>query len=169
MSKLELRPRFRLVTPLSRVQLLDKLHAHLKHNNRGFTGTIRDYHVVIKVPKDQVHYWSPQLDLSLSEHEKGGTLIRCLLGPKPTVWTKFMFFYAAFGLVAVFGLMIGMSQITLENTPWGMWAFGSSSLALIAIYFIAQAGKKMGHDQMHLLYDFLLDELNHCVEPVPDF
>lgn len=168
MSSIELRPRFQLKTPLQREQLLEQFRHHLAKNSQGFHGTVRDYHVVINVPRKDQHYWSPQLDISIEEKETK-TLIKGLMGPKPTVWTKFVFIYSTLGLLATFGLMTGFSQLTLDQTPWGMWVFGIASIALIAAYAIAQAGKKLGHNQMHELYNFLLDELNHCVEPVPDF
>jgi hypothetical protein len=168
MSGIELRPRFKLKTPLKREQLLEQFKHHLKNNPKGFNGTVRDYHVVINLPKADQHYWSPQLDLSIDESESR-TVVKGVMGPKPNVWTKFIFIYSALGLIATFGLMVGISQITLDQTNWGMWVFGVASLGLVAAYFIAQAGKKLGHDQMHELYNFLLDELNHCVEPIPEF
>ena len=168
MSGIELRPRFKLQTPLQREQLLEQFKHHLKSNSSGFRGTVRDYHVVINIPQKDQHYWSPQLDLSIDEID-GKTLVKGVMGPKPAVWTKFMFIYSSLGLVATFGLMVGISQITLDQSNWGMWVFALASLGLFVSYFIAQAGKKLGHDQMHDLYNFLLDELNHCVEPIPEF
>lgn len=168
MSGIELRPRFKLQTPLQRQQLLDQFKHHLKNNSSGFHGTVRDYHVVINIPQKDQHYWSPQLDLSIDEVD-GKTLVKGVMGPKPAVWTKFMFIYSSLGLVATFGLMVGISQITLNQTNWGMWVFIIAAIGLIASYFVAQTGKKLGHDQMHDLYNFLLDELNHCVEPIPEF
>ena len=159
MSDVKFRPRFRIETTLEEEEVAEIIKKKLKENNPyRFKSTLVKDHLILKINKEDRHFWSPQMDVSLSKnYEFSGTLIRCLLAPEAAVWTMFMFFYSASGFGAFIGIMIAMSQWTLERDMWGLWLAFVSALLGIVLFFIAQFGKGISKDQMKLLKAFITD------------
>ena len=159
MSDIKFRPRFRIETSLPEKEVAEIVKKKLTENNpHQFPSTIVHGHLILKIPQKIKHFWSPQMDISLNALEDGeGTLIRCLLAPEPAVWTMFMFFYTAAGFLAFVGLMVAMSQWTLEKDMWGMWLVLGGILLGIILFFVAQAGKKISRQQMEMLKSFITD------------
>ena len=159
MSDLKFRPRFRIETSLPEKEVAEKVKAKLVSDNpHRFESTIVDGHLILKINRNKKHFWSPQMDVSLSPlEEEEGTLIRCLLAPQPSVWTMFMFFYTAAGFGAFVGMMIAMSQWTLEREMWGLWVILVSAVIGVALFFVAQFGKGISKEEMHVMKDFITD------------
>ena len=158
MSELKLRPRFRMEVNNPESEVVDIVRNKLKYDNPNhFDSTIVEGHLILRINKKDRHFWSPQMDISVQTMEEGGTLIRCLLAPEPAVWTMFMFVYAATGFTAFIGLMIMMSQWTLERDMWGIYVFLVATLLGVAAYLVAQAGKKIADGDMRLLKSFITD------------
>ncbi len=127
-------------------------------NAEGYESTISKGHMVLSIPAEKRHYWSPQLDISFSENEdQEGTLIRCLLAPAPAVWTMFMFFYALAGFVLLVGLMIAGSQYTLDKNLWGLWLAAGAMIVGVILFLIAQVGKSLSRAEMEELKKFIED------------
>ncbi|NEQ51066.1 MAG: hypothetical protein F6K11_13180 [Leptolyngbya sp. SIO3F4] len=116
-------------------------------------------HIVLRMNPDERHFWSPQADVNLETQEDGTTLVRCLFGPAPTVWTMFMFFYALLGVTALLGLMIGSSQWSLEESAWAFWLVPVALVLGSLLYFAAWEGKRLAHEEMRQLKHFLDESL----------
>ncbi|MEQ9064451.1 MAG: hypothetical protein RIE58_09760 [Vicingaceae bacterium] len=158
MSEFKLRPRFHLEVYNPENEVEDIVRNKLKYDNPNkFESTIIKGHLILRINKNKRHFWSPQMDISLREMEEGGTQIRCLLAPEPAVWTMFMFIYSATGFGSFIGLMIAMSQWTLEREMWGIYVSLISAILGLIAFFAAQAGKKIAHDEMSRLKTFVLD------------
>lgn len=158
MSELKLRPRFRLEVNNPEVEVVDIVRNKLKYDNAHlFESTIVEGHLILRICKKDRHFWSPQMDISVQAMEEGGTLIRGLLAPEPSVWTMFMFVYAATAFTAFIGLMISMSQWTLERDMWGIYLLVTASALGIIAYLVAQSGKKIAHKEMNILRSFITD------------
>jgi hypothetical protein len=134
-------------------EVLKMLRQAISDSSTNYSGSIVDNHVILTVPREDQHYWSPQLSLEV-EKDDDGTLIRGLFGPKPSVWTMFMFFYTGMGFFTLMGLMWGVSQQMIGQDPYGYWFAVVGLALLLLIYFIASIGKGMGRKQMHGLYEF---------------
>ena len=158
-NNLRIRPRFRKEVSDAPEIVKDKIKTALESNSANCTGKIVDSHVIFKIPVGQQHYWSPQLTLDL-EPKTGGSLIRGLYGPKPGVWTMFVFFYSAIGFLTMMGLIFGLSQMTLKMDPYGLWAVPIGGILLIGFFVISKIGQRLGQEQMQQLKDFLDDSLN---------
>jgi hypothetical protein len=158
-----LRPRFRYYVPFTPIQVRDQFTEIFNDKALPFTGTALKYHIVVDYPEVTRHYWSPQLDLNLEKYEKG-TLIRGLLGPRPNVWTVFMFFNAIAGFAGILGLIIGFGQWSMENTPYAIWLIPFSVALFLAVYYVGKAGKKIAHDQSVELHAFLIQNLKDYTE-----
>jgi hypothetical protein len=153
-NKLRLRPRFRFESGKSPDELKSLFEEALKESDDICKGSIVDYHVMLRIPKDRQHYWSPQLHLEL-EAAGEGTLIRGLFGPKPGVWTMFVFFYSAIGFLTLLGLIFGLSQMMLKMNAFGLWIVPVGCTLLIGLFLMSKIGQKLGHEQMHQLKAFV--------------
>ncbi len=160
MSELALRPRFQNTLHAPPQAVLDHFQKFLESDSEIATGTIVQHHIMIRVPKADLHYWSPQLDLELEEDENKHTLIRGLVGPSSSVWTKFVFLYFAAGFAAVVAAVVSLSQWTLGKPMWGLWVLGLALTVVIGTYLMGQTGKKLAHEQTWQLKYFF----NDCID-----
>ncbi len=149
-NNLRLRPRFRKIIELPSEVVKEKIHASIKTNKELCSGKIVDNHIILKIPASQQHYWSPQLTLEL-EKDNGDTLIRGLFGPKPGVWTMFVFFYSAIGFLTLMGLIFGLSQMMLKMDAYGLWSVPVGTALLFGLFIMSKIGQRLGHEQMHQL------------------
>ena len=162
-NSFRIRPRFREKVDLSSDEIKQRINTSLQENNERWLGKIVDHHVILKIPKKDQHYWSPQLTLELEEDD-GKTLIRGLFGPKPGVWTMFVFFYSGIGFLTLLGLIFGLSQMMLNMDAYGLWSFPVGAVLLIGLFITSKIGQQLGKDQMQrllvLLYNCLDISLN---------
>lgn len=153
-NKLRIRPRFKLQIAHPPEEVKKRLTNALKLSDHICKGSIVDNHVMLRIPKNQQQYWSPQLHLELEENE-GGTLIRGLFGPKPGVWTMFVFFYSAIGFLTLLGLIFGLSQMMLKMNAFALWSLPVGGIILIGLFTMSKAGQRMSYDQMQQLKLFV--------------
>tara|TARA_R110000787_G_scaffold96415_5_gene199800 strand:+ start:18682 stop:19194 length:513 start_codon:yes stop_codon:yes gene_type:complete len=159
-NEIILRPRFKIEINKNNEEALRTIE-NTKESQKYFVVSRIDNHVFIRIPNKDQHFWSPQLHLEIDELDAKKSELKGLFGPKPSVWTMFMFFHFA---------VIGLFVIV------GVWAYSNWSLktdfgiqlgimtALIGIWFIlyfaGRMGKKKGADEMKLLYTFLENTLD---------
>ena len=158
-----LRPRFRYYVPYSPDQLRVKFRALFEDQNVPYTGTALKYHIVIDFLLADRKFWTPQLDLNLEVYEKG-TLIRGLLGPRPNVWTVFMFFNAVAGFIGIIGVIVGLGQWGMEGPPMALWLLPISVIIFGIVYYLGITGKKIAHAQSVQLHSSLIQELKEYTE-----
>ena len=154
MSGIELRPRFKIESKYSPEEIIQKICTQIKDKEAPCEGSIITNHVVLRLPDPDVHFWSPQLSIDVSE-KINGSIIKGLFGPSPNVWTMFMFFYMGIGIFGLFGLFYGLSQWTIGNTPYALWSLPIAILAELLIYLIAHSGKAKAKRQMNQLNTIL--------------
>jgi len=162
---MEVRPRFQLEVPLSQEETLQRIRNALDKKMLSIRGLVVDHHVTLKIPPEDQHFWSPQLDLEVEEREEG-SLIRGLFGPKPSVWLMFVFFYSLLGFIAVIVSVIGFSQMNLGLSAGILWLLPVMAFLVIMVYLSARAGQKLGEGEMLLLNDFLRQALE--LKPTPE-
>ncbi len=159
-NEILLRPRFKLEIEQNNEKAL-KTFEETKENQKKFVVSRVDNHVFIRIPKNKQHFWSPQLHLEIEEIDDNKSELKGLFGPKPSVWTMFMFFH--FSVIVLFVVV-------------GAWAYSNWSLQLdyglqlmimaglvgiwIFLYFAGRMGKEKGKDEMKLLCGFLEDTLD---------
>ncbi|MEM9391458.1 MAG: hypothetical protein AAGA02_13345 [Bacteroidota bacterium] len=156
MSSLNIRPRFKKVSDLSEKELESLLRQALSEKDSKCTGYVSSGYSTIKIPVKERHFWSPQLTISFEETE-GQTKISGLYGPNPTVWAVFFFGYVALGIAGLFILVIGFSRISLGMDSGILWAIPILLIMAAVLYVIAQAGQKIGAEQMYTLHHFFED------------
>lgn len=154
MSSLRIRPRFREELPLSISEYKLQLSKALDESSE-FSGLVSERYAVIKIPPAERHYWSPQLALTIEPYEdKEGIFIRGLYGPKPSVWAVFFMSYAALGVLSLFVGVFGLSQLLLEKPAPILWLIPLFTLIALILYLVAQAGQKVGAEQMFRIHHF---------------
>ena len=153
-EKIVLRPRFTLLLTAPTKHILEEF----KQSNSkpyGIVTKVIDHHVMLKIAEANHHYWSPQLHLEL-EHCTSITKLNGLFGPNPTIWTLFMFLKFVFsGLFIGFGVWAASNYLLEQPTALPITLSILMCLLGIAVYFVAQYGKKMGKEQMEELYVYM--------------
>jgi hypothetical protein len=151
----KVRPRFRLVTPTPAATIASKIKEGLRTPGCECVGEAHPRFTSLKVPEANQHYWSPQLSLTMEETEEEGTIVRGLYGPRPAVWTMFVFFYSAIAFAAVILGIVGLSKMTLGEPNTILWSVPILLFFFLSLYHVAYIGKKKGHEQMEIIHRFL--------------
>ena len=107
-----LRPRFKFSVTANNKKLLMAFET-INTTTTGFVVSRVDDHIFIRFPKQEQHFWSPQLHLEINEEGEEKSTVNGLFGPKPNVWTMFMFFH--FIVAALF-------------LAFGIWAYTNATL-----------------------------------------
>lgn len=162
MSSLRIRPRFKEEVN-STIEAYKELLEKAIDNNDEFTGLVSDSYCVIKIKPEERHYWSPQLTLTLQDSKEGKIEIRGLYGPKPSVWAVFFMSYAALGILSLFVAVFGLSQLMLDKSAPILWAIPAMALVALVLYLSAQAGQKVGAEQMFRIHHFYEEALKHRI------
>ncbi len=165
MTSFRIRPRFKHVSEKSMELIQEKIKNSLKQPGATCKGRVIPGHVILKIPLEDQHYWSPQLSLSLEELEEPeeGVLIRGLYGPNPNVWAMFAFGYAGLGFMSLFVSIIGFSRMSLDLPAPVLWFLPFFALGFAVLYIIAQTGQKIGVEQTFILHHFFEEAINEKV------
>ncbi|WP_178989411.1 GTP-binding protein [Winogradskyella schleiferi] len=158
-NEIVLRPRFKFEVPTHNETLLESFEERKSHQTEFIVSRIDD-HVFIKFPKKDQHFWSPQLHLEINEEGSDKSIVHGLFGPKPTVWTLFMFLH-----FIVAGLFFG----------FGIWAYTNATLndsyaiqlsltlfmvvIWFVLYFAGRIGRSKGKPEMYKLHGFMEETL----------
>ncbi|WP_397447885.1 GTP-binding protein [Polaribacter sp. R77954] len=161
-SEVFLRPRFTIDLNVGKDEVLQHFYNELQKQNPKISGNIVDGHIFISISKKEDHFWSPQLHLEIVEKTSETALLKGLFGPKPQVWTLFMFihFIIGFGFLA-FCVML-YSRISLKASLFfPILMLITLPLIWILLYFLGKIGKSTGKNQMKDLHNFMLKVIEH--------
>lgn len=155
-SPIHLRPRFTIDLKNNQEFMIDKFKAVLKDSSCNFPSRFVDGHIIIDVPKKEEHFWSPQLNIEVVEADKNKSLLKGLFGPKPQVWTLFMFIHFVVGLAfLIFGVMLYVRWSLDESIIFPLMMVIFLPLFWFLLYFLGRVGKSTGHNQMNDLHDLM--------------
>lgn len=155
---IRVRPRYRRISKIPPCQVIDQVLEGLIAR-KGVVGNTLENHAYLKIPKDDQHYWSPEFDVSVEKY-KEGSLVRGVVGPKPKVWTMFMFLYSGVLVFLFLGVAMGISQWMLGmDAPW-LWSIPVCIILWILIILAAKFGQLRGKRQMVRLWKFLDDAVD---------
>ena len=154
-----LKPRFREELKESKTAVLNKFEAVFAKKEHKFKTKLVDNHIVIDVPKEEDHFWSPQLQIEIVE-EDDKTILKGLFGPKPQVWTLFMFFHFAVALAFIIFLIMAYTQFSLEQEYlFALYMCIAMPIIWVLFYVFGQLGKKKGYNQMLEMDEFVKETL----------
>lgn len=117
-------------------------------------------HIFIKIPKEEEHFWSPQLHIEIDEIDEFTSKLHGFFGPKPTVWTFFMFLHFSIGVIFIFSAIGAYSNWSLNDS----YTEHISVMFLMlffwfTLYFAGRIGRMKAKEQMRKLYNFMEDIL----------
>ena len=154
-SEVFLRPRFTIDLNENHDKVVTKFKDSLKGNN--FPSRFSDGHIIIDVPKKEEHFWSPQLNLEVVKSEENKSIVKGLFGPKPQVWTLFMFIHFVVGIsFLIFGVMLYVKWSLDEAIILPLMMVIFLPLLWVLLYFLGRIGKSTGHKQMDDLHELMI-------------
>ena len=159
MNKIQIRPRFNIEVEMSKNEITERIKKKIETSGGNCDGKILDHHIVLKIPEDRQKFWSPELSIEIIE-EGNNSIIKCLLGPKSTVWTLFATFYGLSVFIGLIGLVLGLSQWSIGMKPYGLLLVILSFVLIILAYLIALSGQKLAYKEMFFLKKTLKSSLD---------
>ncbi|UXP33730.1 hypothetical protein N6H18_07160 [Reichenbachiella agarivorans] len=158
MTSIRVRPRFKIDSAYS-VEEIKTLFKTEKESAECPCQIVFAHHtLVIRIPAAEQHFWSPQLNLNLDE-ELDKTVVRGYYGPSPSIWAIFTFSYASAGILGLFALIYGYSQLMLGSYPWAIWVAACFVIVGALLYLLSQFGQKLGAEQtfrIHMFFEKVL-------------
>ena len=160
-NEIFLRPRVKMVLKERPQELIAKFKKVLAGENCNFHGKIIGSHIVIDVPSKEAHFWSPQLHIEIDKIDENGTQLKGLFGPKPQVWSLFMFFHFALAVAFIgFSIMAYVKMSLNESYLMPLIICISIPVIWVVLYFLGNVGKRKGKRQMEELNDFMKEVLS---------
>lgn len=131
--------------------------ALLKDAPDGIVGKVIGDHIVIDVAPKDVHYWSPQLNFRVEEQEDepDSAIVAGLIGPRPEVWTLFVFIYFVIGVSGFFISSYGIVEYSMGRPSKLIYGFPITFLLLLSAYRVSKYGESLASDQMALFKEFV--------------
>ena len=159
-SDIHLRPRFKFFFNEDKECLIEKFRSNLNNEACEYSSKIIDNHIVIDVPIKNNHFWSPQLNIEVEKVEVGKSIVKGLFGPKPQVWTLFMFLHFAIAVAFIgFSIMAYVKWTLNSDFMFPLVLVIVLPVLWIVMYFLGRIGKKTGHKQMDELHEFMMNTL----------
>lgn len=157
-----IRPRFELTVPLEKQVIFSNIESLLTTYSDKVIGRIVDDHIILDIVHDDVHYWSPQLNFRIESDEENPkqTILSGLIGPRPAVWTMFMFIYFSVGIIGFIISSFGISRWMIGESSALLWAFPIAILFMLTAYRAGKYGEQLGADQVELLKQFIRDAIS---------
>ena len=146
-----MRPKFDLRAECEPNQVLLKVKERLDQGQSRVTGKVFPSSAVLKMIPEEVHFWSPQLQLSVEPFLPSGSTVHALIGPRPTIWSFFVASYCFFSFIGVMGLIFGYSQVTLGQSGDAFWSAPVAVAGIALTYGFARLGRTLASKQSALL------------------
>lgn len=161
-SEVFLRPRFKIDSKESEADLINRFKENLNSGDCKYCSKIVENHIFIDVPSDQDHFWSPQLHVEVVQGETNLGMVKGLFGPKPQVWTLFMFLHFAIGILFLIFLTMLYVRWTLDaNMIFSIVMVVTLPIIWIILYVVGRLGRNKGKSQMEELHQFLIKTLKN--------
>jgi hypothetical protein len=137
--------------------LIKKAIALLDTKKYPLQGKVVDNHVIIDIPQADTHYWSPQLNMRIEKDEldEKVSYLRGMIGPKPTVWTLFMFVYFSIGFLGFVMSSYGISKSFIGEKTILIWGFPIAILIMLTAYRAGKQGEKLGQEQIDIIKTYI--------------
>ena len=165
MTSIRIRPRFKKATLENAEVLTARFKENLKLRSTPCVGRVLPNYMVFRIPEEHRHFWSPQLSVSMDKDidDESKTILRGLYGPNPTVWALIFYGYVIVGILSLFALIAGLSELSLGNEPYMLWALPGLGIIALVLYFVAQFGQKMGVEQTFTIHHFFEETLGEHI------
>ena len=153
MSSFKIRPRVKVEIKKPCEEVCE-LFKETLNSTQNIIGTVANKFIILKVPIEQRHFWSPQLTIMLEENDQTTTL-RGLYGPKQSIWAMFAFAYGSFAMLFTIIFIWASVEWQLNDNINLYYFLPVIVLLSLVTYIIAQFGQKLGAEQMFKIHHFL--------------
>jgi hypothetical protein len=150
MAATRVRPRIRLRIDEPPDELMERLRRRLPDCPRC-TAVSVGRHVDLSVPLEERRIWSPHLDVTAEDDPPAGTVLHGRFGPRPQLWTFYMFLAFGLGFSLLVGLSWGYAQWVMDTTPWALLSLPITATLGALLYLAALIGQRLGAEQMDTL------------------
>lgn len=156
-----IRPRFKLVIPHQQQAVMDRLDLLLKNASDNIKGKILDNHVILDINDEAAHYWSPQMNFRVEQDEENDnhSVVSGLVGPRPEVWTLFMFIYFSVGILGFFISSYGFAKLFLGEHSNLVFVLPITIIIMLSAYGAGKFGEKLAKDQTETLKQFVREAI----------
>jgi len=154
MTDIRMRPLLEWEVECSYEDIFKRIQGALNDSN-SVHGKVFPDSAVLKVATEDVHLWSPQLQVSVSDRGDEKCTVHGLIGPRPSVWSLFIASYVFWTFLGTMGGIFGFSQMSLGQPTSAFWSLPISALAVFLTYAIGRFGRRIGRPQSIELKEFL--------------
>lgn len=160
-----MRPRFTLEVDCGAEPLMRALRDDAARAARHIEGSFSERHGVLMLPEADRQFWSTHLGLTIEDARttpEGDTLRTRVLGvfsPQPEIWTAYVFAIGLLVVVASFGAMCAIVQLTLGHWPWALLFSLFAALVGALLYTSTLVGQGLAAREMYELRSFLDDRI----------
>ena len=162
-NRILLKPRFRMELDNKSVdEILQSFKNNLAQDTCKYCSKISDNHIFLDIPEKENHFWSPQLQVEVVKDKTNNkTIVKGILGPKPQIWTMFLFFHFVIAVLFVVFFVWFYTNWSL-NKDYKFQEIMLIVLPLLSVllYFFGQSGKRFAYNQMVELDDFLMKTIH---------
>lgn len=153
------RPRFKVYTKASKEELIALIQKHLKIAHTTIGGYANREFAMVRLRKEKEKYWAPQLQIRWEEDEDhpDQIIVRGIIGPRPNIWTMFMFFYGFAGALIITLGTYALSEYIVKGESHWIWVVPIGILIAIATYLAAKIGQKLAKEHLEVLHQFVDD------------
>ncbi len=157
MAAARMRPRFGLEVDCELEVVKSALESGLERRAGELEGDFTKRHGVIRFPEDERRIFTPQLSLTLEQHDDAQphTRVFGLFSPHPHVWLAFVFSHLALFCTGLFASMYGMAQLALGHSPMALLIPVVCAVLAAGVYGASFIGQGLALEQMYLLRSFL--------------
>ena len=158
-KKLLSRPRFKVFTKASKDELIAAIKKQLALQSKEIGGYANKEFAMVRLRKDKDKYWAPQLQIRWEQDEDYPKYIavRGIIGPRPNVWTLFMFFYGLAGALILTLGTYAVSEYYVTGTSIWIWAIPFAILLALGTYAATKIGQKIAKEHLEKLNQFVDD------------
>jgi hypothetical protein len=148
-----IRPRFKLEVAIDQHELFRRVSQVLEHPSKRVQGRRIEEHVVLDIVGEDVHFWTPRLSFRIEPDEENPehSVVSGLIGPRPTVWTMFVFIYFGVGTAGLILSMYGGSKWMLGHYSPLVWALPIAILFMLTAYSAGKYGERLSAEQIEEL------------------
>lgn len=152
-----IRPRFSYRVEASPDVILEQIKLRKLEFEGKVIVSISGHHIILDIPGNDRHFYTPQLWVRIEEvpEGSGNYMLKGMVGPRPEIWTMFIFFYFGIGILGFALSLYASSSWMLGNFSHWIWAFPVAILIMLTAYQAGKEGEKLAHDQVEQLKGFL--------------
>lgn len=141
---------------------MKRIEKNLSDDQLELRGKVVDNYVTLTISGAIAHYWSPALNFRVEEDQvtSGHSVVSGLIGPRPEVWTMFMFVYFAIAVIGFFIFSYGVAKFMLGGYNNFLLALPLTILLMLTAYRVGKYGETLATAQTELLKQFVRDSIN---------